>query len=41
MFLPLLDLFEECLCLLLVAEGQAGDTLLQLKGVEERPVLVI
>jgi hypothetical protein len=41
MFLPFLDLFEKGLCLLLVAEGQAGDTLFQLKGMKECPVLVI
>ena len=39
--LPLIDLLLELLCLLLICKAQASQTVLQLKGVEKRPVLVV
>jgi hypothetical protein len=40
-FLPLVDLLLELFCLFLVCKAQASQTVLQLKGVEESPVLVV
>jgi hypothetical protein len=39
--LPLINLLLELLCLFLICKAQAGQTVLQLEGVEECPVLVV
>lgn len=39
--LPLVHLLLECLRLLLICEGQTGETVLEFEGVEKCPVLIV